>query len=104
MTPREPVGRTTTLLVALAVSACGVFTARARDVVQSKALEDLSCADAVVAVESDGTYRATGCGGTRRYVCDRSVATAVSKPGAIAAVGCRPAPDVATGSAPPQKP
>ena len=81
--------------LALAGAACGLFTVRAQDVVQSKALEDLSCANAVVATESDGTYRATGCGGTRLYVCDREVATAASKPGAIAAVGCRRAPDVA---------
>jgi hypothetical protein len=73
----------------LGVTGCGIWTARARDVVQSEALERLGCADVTVAVTADGSYVASGCGRIERYVCERDVATAYSKPGAIAAVGCR---------------
>jgi hypothetical protein len=75
--------------VVLGATGCGLWTVRAWDIVQSEAVERLVCADVVVAVAADGTYVASGCGRTQRYVCDRDVATAVSKPGAIAAVGCR---------------
>jgi hypothetical protein len=80
------------VLAALAMPACGVFTARASDVVQTMALEDTACSDVVVSRTNDGAFEARGCGQTRRYVCDRDVATAMSKPGALLAVGCRIAP------------
>ena len=77
------------LVVAIAPAGCGIFTVRAADVVRSHAYEDLGCGDVVVTTASGGAYQATGCGQTRRYVCDREVATAATKPGALAAVGCR---------------
>jgi hypothetical protein len=79
-------------LLALATSACGLFTVRATDVVESMALEDTSCPDVLVTRASDGVFHADGCGRARRYVCDRDVATAATKPGALSAVGCRRAP------------
>jgi hypothetical protein len=76
-------------VLALALPACGVFTVQAADVVQSMALEDTSCASVVVTRAKDGAFEAQGCGHARRYVCDRDVATAATKPGALSAVGCR---------------
>jgi hypothetical protein len=75
--------------VVLGATGCGFWTVQARDIVQSEAVEHLACADVVVAVAADGRYVASGCGRTQRYVCDRDIATELSKPGAIAAVGCR---------------
>jgi hypothetical protein len=86
-------------IVTLATTACGLFTVRAKDIVWSKAEYALDCPSVVVTMQDDGSYRAAGCGKTRQYVCDREVATGVSKPGAIAAVGCRPAAEVAAGAA-----
>jgi hypothetical protein len=79
-------------LFLLLASACGVFTLRATDAVRSRSSEDLECDDVTIDRGDDGSYRATGCGKTRRYVCDRDIATAVGKAAAITAVGCRPAP------------
>jgi hypothetical protein len=76
-------------MIVLGATACGIFTMRARDAVLSTALEDLSCANTVVTLDDDGSYLATGCGRTQHYVCERDLATAPSKPGAIAALGCR---------------
>jgi hypothetical protein len=90
-----PVGMGSTIFVSivafllLGVTGCGIWTVRAQDVVQSNAFESLGCADVAVAAAADGSYVATGCGRMQRYVCERDVATAYSKPGAIAAVGCR---------------
>jgi hypothetical protein len=79
--------------------ACGVFTLRAQDAVQSRALEDLDCGDVTVTMTPDGRYQASGCGKSRLYACDREIATAVGKPGAIAAVGCRAVDTVSSGAA-----
>ncbi len=84
--------RTPLLSLFLLASACGVFTMRAADAVRSRSSEDLACDDVTIDRADDGTYRATGCGKAKRYVCDRDIATAVGKPAAIAAVGCRPSP------------
>jgi hypothetical protein len=83
------------LSVGLLATACGIMTMRAQDAVQSRAWEDLDCGDAVVAMQTDGTYLAMGCGKQRRYVCDREVASAVGKVGVLSALNCRKAPDAA---------
>ncbi len=77
------------LVVAAPVVACGIWTMRAQDAVQSRAWEDLDCGDAVVAMQRDGTYVATGCGKQQRYACDREVASDVGKVAVIADLNCR---------------